>query len=98
MSYCKFSEVLRSLRTQRGLTQQELGEHVGLSKAVISKYENGIGYPTLDSLIYFAEYFGVTTDYLLGVEHSKVIDVSELTGSEIEAINQIIREYKKYKK
>ncbi len=98
MGYCRFSEVLRSLRIQRGLTQQELGGFVGLSKAVISKYENGIGYPTLDSLIYFAEYFGVTTDYLLGVEHSKLIDVSDLTSEEIETLNSIAREYRKYKK
>lgn len=98
MGYCRFSEVLRSLRIQRGLTQQELGGYVGLSKAVISKYENGIGYPTLDSLIYFAEYFGVTTDYLLGVEHSKIIDVSDLTSEEIETLNSIAREYRKYKK
>lgn len=98
MGYCRFSEILRSLRIQRGLTQQELGGYVGLSKAVISKYENGIGYPTLDSLIYFAEYFGVTTDYLLGVEHSKMIDVSDLTSEEIETLNSIAREYRKYKK
>lgn len=98
MSYCKFCEVLRQLRLQRSLTQHELGKHIGLSKAVISKYENGIGYPTLDTLIYFAEYFGVTTDYLLGVEHKKTIDVTDLSSSEIDSLNNIIKEYRKYKK
>ncbi|MGN0518961.1 MAG: helix-turn-helix domain-containing protein [Acutalibacteraceae bacterium] len=97
MSYCKFCEVLRRLRLQHNLTQQELGKHIGLSKAVISKYENGIGYPTLDTLIHFAEYFGVTTDYLLGVEHKKMIDVTDLTNGEIESLNNIINEYRKYK-
>lgn len=71
---------------------------MGLSKAVISRYETGIGYPPLDTLIYFAEYFGVTTDYLLGVEHKKLIDVTDLTSGEIESLNNIIKEYRKYKK
>lgn len=97
MSYCKFCDVLKQLRTKRGITQQELGKHIGVSKAVVSKYENNIGYPTLDTLIRIAEYFGVTTDYLLGVERSKVIDVTDLTNEEIESIHSIIREYRKYK-
>lgn len=71
---------------------------MGLSKAVISRYETGIGYPPLDTLIYFAEYFGVTTDYLLGLEHKKLIDVTDLTSGEIESLNNIIKEYRKYKK
>lgn len=65
--YSEFGENLKKLRTAHSLTQQELGAKVGLSKAVVSKYENGLGYPTFDVLIRIAAYFGVTTDYLLGV-------------------------------
>ncbi len=98
MGYCKLCEQLKKLRTDHGLTQQELGKHIGISKAVVSKYENGIGYPTLDTLIQIAEYFGVTTDYLLGIEHGKTIDVTDLTNEEVETLYAIIREYRKYKK
>ena len=77
------------------LTQKELGSHIGLSKAVISKYENGLGYPTFDVLIQIADYFGVTTDYLLGTSKGKTIDVSNLNETQIETIQRIIAEFNK---
>lgn len=95
MNFCNFGENLRRLRKSRNLTQQELGVKVGLSKAVISKYENGMGYPSFDVLIRIAQYFGVTTDYLLGVLESKTIDVSGLTDSQVDSIHQLISEFRK---
>lgn len=95
MYYSEFGENLKKLRTARDLTQQELGAKVGLSKAVVSKCENGLGYPTFDVLIRIAAYFGVTTDYLLGVTGGKTIDVSELSDSQIDTLHRIITEFKK---
>lgn len=95
VNFCNFGENLRRLRKSRNLTQQELGVKVGLSKAVISKYENGMGYPSFDVLIRIAQYFGVTTDYLLGVLESKTIDVSGLTDSQVDSIHQLISEFRK---
>ena len=65
MHYNHFGDNLRILRKKKSMTQQELGSQVGLSKAVVSKYETGMGYPTFDVLLLIAEFFGVTTDYLL---------------------------------
>lgn len=95
MNVCNFGAILKKLRTSHGLTQKDLGLQIGLSKAVVSKYENGLGYPTFDVLIHIAEYFGVTTDYLLGVGKSKTVDVSNLTDTQIEAIHNIIAEFHK---
>lgn len=95
MNYCNFGEILKNLRKSRNLTQKELGAKVGLSKAVVSKYENGMGYPTYDVLIRIAQYFGVTTDYLLGVASGKTVDVSNLTDSQINTIHQLIAEFNK---
>jgi len=75
------------------LTQKELGDQVGLSKAVVSKYENGIGYPSYDVLIRIAQFFNVSTDYILGVPRGKVIDVSKLTDSQVEILRQLIAEF-----
>ena len=71
MNVCDFGAVLKQLRKSHNLTQKELGFQLGLSKAVISKYENGMGFPTFDMLILISDYFNVTTDYLLGVEKTK---------------------------
>lgn len=95
MSYYDFGEILKSLRKQSGLTQSELGSRVGLSKAVVSKYENGMGYPTFGTLIRIAKYFSVTTDYLLGVESGSALDVSGLTESQLEAVHLTVNEFKK---
>lgn len=95
MIYCEFGENLKSLRKQRNLTQTELGSHIGLSKAVVSKYENGLGYPTYDILIRFANFFGVTTDYLLGVAQGKTINVTGLSDSQIDILHNLIAEFKK---
>ena len=90
MVYCEFGENLRLLRKQRNLTQSELGSNIGLSKAVISKYENGLGCPSFDILIRLAGFFGVTTDYLLGVEKNKTINVTGLTEPQIDLLHNLI--------
>lgn len=93
MNVCDFGAVLKQLRKSHNLTQEELGLRIGLSKAVVSKYENGIGYPTFDTLIQMADYFGVTTDYLLGVAKHKTIDVSNLNETQIETVQRIVAEF-----
>ena len=98
MNYCDFGSTLKQLRKNRNLTQKELGLKVGLSKAVISKYETGMGYPTFDVLIEIARYFGVTTDYLLGVSGSKTINVSALTNEQTHIIQQLVSEFTKANK
>ena len=95
MNYRDFGGNLRKLRKARSLTQKELGAKVGLSKAVVSKYENGIGYPTFDVLIQIARYFGVTTDYLLGVSGTAAVDISGLTDSQADAVQRLIAEFRK---
>lgn len=94
MNYSDFGENLKHLRKSHELTQKDFGAKVGLSKAVVSKYENGMGYPSFDVLVRMAQYFGVTTDYLLGVARGKTVDVSDLTDSQIATIHQLIAEFK----
>ena len=95
MYYIQFGENLRKLRTERGLTQKELGDRVGLSKAVVSKYENSLGYPSLDMLIKISAFFGVSTDYLLGAASKKTLDLSGLTDEQIGAVSAIVSQFRK---
>lgn len=93
MNYCDFGMVLRTLRKERSMTQSQLGSQLGLSKAVLSKYELGLGYPSYDILIRMSHFFGVTTDYLLGLPESKTIDVSGLTENQISILHHLIAEF-----
>ncbi|MGX9931996.1 helix-turn-helix transcriptional regulator [Virgibacillus salarius] len=59
---------LKELRKQKKLTQKELGEIINVSKVSISGYESGDRTPDTDNLKRLADYFGVSSDYLLGRE------------------------------
>lgn len=59
-------ELIAELRQDRGLTQKELGDILCVSSGTISNYENGVHLPDVDKVIALANYFHVTTDYLLG--------------------------------
>lgn len=58
-------EILARLRKERNLGQKELAAFLNLSTGTISNYENGVHFPDLNTLCKLAEYFDVTTDYLL---------------------------------
>jgi transcriptional regulator with XRE-family HTH domain len=58
---------IRQLRIKEGLTQEELGESLGVSKVAISQYENETRNPSNDILIKLSRKFGVSVDYILGV-------------------------------
>ena len=61
----EFNEKLQKLRKQKGLTQEELGEKLYVSRTAISKWESGRGYPNIESLKCIAKFFEVTVDELL---------------------------------
>ena len=60
---------IKELREEKELTQVELGNLLGLSYQTIGHYENGVSQPTLETLINMCKIFGVTSDYLLGLEN-----------------------------
>ena len=61
----EFHEKLQELRKRKGLTQEGLAAALFVSRAAISKWESGRGYPGIDSLKAMAAYFSVTVDFLL---------------------------------
>ena len=58
------TRILR-LRTQRGITQAELAEALGVTDRAVSKWETGIGYPDFALLIPLADFFAISLDDLL---------------------------------
>ena len=62
----KFAERLRSLRTERDVTQKDLGELLGVKNFTIYTYEKGRSEPNIDGLIALADFFDVSIDYLVG--------------------------------
>lgn len=64
----KYSEILKDLRTEQGLTQKELSKKIGITASAIGFLENGQREPMASTLLAYANYFGVSIDYLMGRE------------------------------
>ena len=70
-----FGEKLRKLRTDRGLTQEELAEKIYVTRTAISKWESDRGYPSIDSLKAISKFFSVSIDDLLSPD--EVLTIAE---------------------
>ena len=81
---------MKTLREAKKLNQSQLAERMGVTKSMISAYENSIRMPSYGVLIRFAGLFGVSVDYLLGVDRSEVINVSGLTERQREIVAELI--------
>lgn len=86
----EFYKRLKALRIGAGLTQQQLADQIGVSKSVISYYEQQDRAPSPDTLIRLASTFHVTTDYLLGIDKTATIDVSGLDANDIRMISILV--------
>ena len=62
---------IKQLREKRGLIQERLAAESGITQQMLSKYERDVTFIKVDVLKKIAEYFNVTTDYLLGVSDVK---------------------------
>lgn len=60
------AERLQSLRQSRNILQKEVAAYLKVSVGTISNYENGVHQPDLETLNKLADFYGVSTDYLLG--------------------------------
>lgn len=84
------SNKLKALRKKNNFTQESLARELGVTKSVISAYEKGIRMPSYDILVHIAEIFNVSTDYLLGLEKTNIVDLSGLTEREMDAVRALI--------
>ena len=87
---------LREVRKEKGLTQTELGELIGVGKSAICCYEKETRNPTLEAFIEMIHVFGVSADYLLGADYlvkisdnEKEIQYVQMTREEIIFIDEL---------
>ncbi len=90
----KFNEKLLAIRKQQGLSQEELGMELQVSRQTISKWEAGQSYPDFQRLVMLSDYFGMSLDEL--VKDIDVQDVREknLTDEKVASIFNDIQNMK----
>ncbi|NLK77581.1 MAG: helix-turn-helix transcriptional regulator [Clostridiales bacterium] len=87
-----FGETIKNLRIAHNLNQVQLASVLDVSKQTISNWENNNILPSIDMLIKIANYFGVSTDYLLELDSRRYIEVTGLSDEQIAHIHQIIKD------
>ncbi len=85
-----FGDRLRKLRKERKLTQKELANLIGVKNSVISFYEVGDRKPSLEVLIKLSNALHISTDILLGIDKSEVVDISGLSETDKQYIQSLL--------
>lgn len=94
-----FAVLIKNLRLTKGLNQVQLADKLGVKKQSISNWENDNIMPSVDMLVKIADFFGVTTDYLLAREIQEPeapqnLDVTGLTERQIGHIRALIDDFR----
>ena len=88
-------EKMRCLREHYGLTQTQLAERLGVTKSAVNAWETGTNSPSLTYIIKLAQIYGVSTDYLLGVNERLTVDITNLDELQKQAVTLMIRMFKR---
>lgn len=93
-----FGYRLKKLRKNKRMTQEGAATRLGVSKTTISGYENNVKNPSLETLTKLASLYGVSTDYILGLEKRKMVAIDGLSASQEEIIRRLIMEFRSEQK
>ncbi len=63
----QIGKLIRELRKEKGITQTELAKEISTTQDTISLWELGKSYPDVINVVKLCKFFGVTSDYLLGL-------------------------------
>ena len=88
---------INELRTSRNWSQVDLAKKLNITKQTVSNWENENIQPSIHMLIQLSNLFGVTTDYLLGLENITTLNVDGLPLAVISHLSQIISDLKNFR-
>ncbi|ARM74294.1 TPA_asm: transcriptional regulator [Listeria monocytogenes] len=96
-----FGDRLKQLRKNNNKTQEDISKILGVSRGAYSHIENGRNEPDMETIVKLASIFGVSTDYLLGINNNSLVDTiaahidPDATEEEMEEILAYIEEKQK---
>ena len=84
-------EKIKNLRVNSGMDQVQLAKRLGITKSAVNSWETGTNSPSLSYIIKLAHIFGVSTDYLLGVNERLTVDITSLDEEQKQAVIFMIK-------
>lgn len=85
-----FGEKLKTIRKSRNLTQLELSQRLGVSKGTVSAYEQGLSYPSIETLVKITSILNISSDYLLGISDELSFKLGGLNKEQMQTILQFV--------
>lgn len=85
-----FKDKLKKFRTDNSITQEELADKLFVSRTLISKWENGVIYPSSENMKKLSILMNVEIDYLLTAEETKMITLDTSSKNEISTTQKIL--------
>lgn len=83
-------ERLKKLRLDNCLRQEQVARLARVERSTVSLWENGLRQPSYQTLVRLADVYGVTTDFLLGRDTNRLLDLSGLSAIEETMITQLV--------
>ncbi len=81
---------IKQLREQNNMTQADLARKLRITRSAVNSWEMGISVPSTALIMNLADLFHVSTDFLLGMQRTSTIDVSQLNDQEVLLIQRLI--------
>ena len=83
------ADKIKALREAKGWTQADLARKLGITRNGVNSWEQGLSTPSPACLVDLETVFSVSTDYLLGIEHSAIVDVSGLNDKDVAVLAEL---------
>lgn len=85
-----FGDRIKRLRENKNLKQEQVALALRVNRKAISHYENNLREPSFETLIKMAELYRVSTDYLLGMETTCIINAAGLSEKEFSLLSELV--------
>ncbi len=83
------ADKIKTLREANGMTQNEIARQLGITRSSVNAWEMGISIPSTMYIVELAQLFAVSTDYLLGLDHKAVLDISDLDDESVRILTEM---------
>ena len=81
---------IKDLREQKNMTQAELAKQLGITRSSVNAWEMGISVPSTQYIVEISSLFKVSSDYLLGIDNYKTLDISGLDEKDVQLVYHLV--------
>lgn len=92
------ADKIKELRVSNDMTQSDVAKKLEITRSSVNAWEMGISVPSTMYLVELSRLFAVSTDYILGLEHEIVLDLSGVDADGVRLLNEMLRYIKSKQK